>query len=381
MTTMDDDKNRLPTLIEVLARRTQAPVDLYAFYIYMRDQQRSVDYLDCFLDISQHLALCRLYVRELRRSVLMDTPDGERPTSAMRRSPTFPESAVHAEMGRFNDRSDQDISPYLRNDATRDEKRVGGYNDSDEDNADGSDRRSQHSAAYDYRQARQSYLAEGGNNNNMATSGGNAPGQREIPSPEHTINRRDIRASAERILYAYLIQGAEREIALPQHITRSIAAAIEVDGRDDPEVFDEARDYIFQAMEREAFPGFLRARALGNLVPFSAITRLVFGLLALLGGFWTGFALIFLDYSRKTRVWTLLPFFCGAYGCFAYEYQLDPLLALLGLSEMTFGSFVRIREPYIRSLLVRRSLWVLALVLLVSGILTVIFSTVPSTRL
>jgi hypothetical protein len=39
-------RNRLPTLGEVLARQTAAPVDLFSFYIYMRDQQKSVDYLD-----------------------------------------------------------------------------------------------------------------------------------------------------------------------------------------------------------------------------------------------------------------------------------------------------------------------------------------------
>lgn len=39
-------RNRLPTMFEVLSRRTLPPVDLYSFYIYMRDQQRSVDYLD-----------------------------------------------------------------------------------------------------------------------------------------------------------------------------------------------------------------------------------------------------------------------------------------------------------------------------------------------
>ena len=38
--------NRLPTLFEVLSRRTRPPVDLFSFYIFMRDQQRSVDYLD-----------------------------------------------------------------------------------------------------------------------------------------------------------------------------------------------------------------------------------------------------------------------------------------------------------------------------------------------
>ena len=42
----DLSRNRLPTLFEVLSRQTLAPVDLFSFYIYMRDQQRSVDYLD-----------------------------------------------------------------------------------------------------------------------------------------------------------------------------------------------------------------------------------------------------------------------------------------------------------------------------------------------
>lgn len=43
---MDMGRQRLPTLLEVLARRTMSPVDLFSFYVYMRDQQRSVDYLD-----------------------------------------------------------------------------------------------------------------------------------------------------------------------------------------------------------------------------------------------------------------------------------------------------------------------------------------------
>lgn len=39
-------RDRLPNLFEVLSRRTTSPVDLFSFYIYMRDVQRSVDYLD-----------------------------------------------------------------------------------------------------------------------------------------------------------------------------------------------------------------------------------------------------------------------------------------------------------------------------------------------
>jgi hypothetical protein len=44
--TPDLHRNRFPNLFEVLSRKTVAPLDLFSFYIFMRDQQRSVDYLD-----------------------------------------------------------------------------------------------------------------------------------------------------------------------------------------------------------------------------------------------------------------------------------------------------------------------------------------------
>jgi hypothetical protein len=122
-------------------------------------------------------------------------------------------------------------------------------------------------------------------------------------SPGHTVARADIRASAEKILYTFLLPGAEREIILPHEITHEITVSIEERGRDDPEVFDAAKDYVFQAMERDAFPGFLRMKALGNLVPPSMMMRLILGLLSMFAAFWVAFILIFLDYSRHIRVW------------------------------------------------------------------------------
>jgi hypothetical protein len=122
-------------------------------------------------------------------------------------------------------------------------------------------------------------------------------------SPAHTVARADIRASAEKILYTYLLPGSEREIILPNSIIHDVTVYIEEQGRDDPEVFDLAKDYVFQAMERDAFPGFLRMKALGNLVPPSMIMRLIIGLLAMFAGFWAAFVLIFLDESRTTRIW------------------------------------------------------------------------------
>ncbi len=53
-----EQRNRLPTLFEVLSRRTLAPVDLFSFYIYMRDQQRSVDYLDFWYDALPYYICC-----------------------------------------------------------------------------------------------------------------------------------------------------------------------------------------------------------------------------------------------------------------------------------------------------------------------------------
>lgn len=128
----------------------------------------------------------------------------------------------------------------------------------------------------------------------------------ESNSPSNAVRRQDIRASAEKILYTFLLPGAEREITLPDSITQDVTTAIEEHGRDDPEVFDVAKDYVFQAMERDAFPGFLRMKALGNLVPPTLVMRLIIGLVAMFGAFWTAFVLIFLDRGRLTRLWVRL---------------------------------------------------------------------------
>lgn len=200
-------------------------------------------------------------------------------------------------------------------------------------------------------------------------------------SPAHTVARQDIRASAEKILYTFLLPGAEREITLPGSITQEVTTAIEEYGRDDPEVFDVAKDYVFQAMERDAFPGFLRMKALGNLIPPTLIMRLILGLIAMFGAFWTGFILIFLDKSRLTKCWLIIPFTIGVYFLASYQYSLDPIMALVGFSEYTPFNFSRIREPYIRKLLAKRALMVLAVTILIDAGLCVLFILVPGKRL
>lgn len=98
-----------------------------------------------------------------------------------------------------------------------------------------------------------------------------------VSKTSHTVARQDLRASVEKILYTFVMPGCERELTLPGNITDEIYSAIVESHRDDPEVFSVAKDYVFQAMERDAFPGFLnlsrpafrlfrRSARLGSLV-------------------------------------------------------------------------------------------------------------------
>ncbi|KAL4787276.1 RGS domain-containing protein [Aspergillus varians] len=359
-----EQRNRLPTLFEVLSRRTLAPVDLFSFYIYMRDQQRSVDYLDFWLDVSQHMSLCRHYVRELRRSVLVATPDLEKAESKSSSTPleVFESandiplveagpSGLRRGLHDLDDmEADQRLSAFLRSDG--------------------------HSS----RHSPQSSL--GSQNVGSRTSSNEQPRPSFTQnSPGHTVARGDIRASAEKILYTYLLPGAEREIVLPEEMVSGIINLVEDDGRDDPEVFDPAKDYVFQAMERDAFPGFLQAKALGNLVPLSIVARLAFALISFGGGFWGAFYVVLRDKPRHIRCWVILPFVVASYFIVSYQYKIDPVMAFAGYSEYTFMNWSPVREPYVRKLLVKRAVATVLIAALVAAALSILFILVPGTML
>lgn len=237
------------------------------------------------------MSLCRHYVRELRRSVLIETPDLEK--SGSKRSSMVLDQFTDLNNGgpsilKGDEKTrDQSLSAFLRHETNNTHHSPQSSVGSQQSGQQGSIERPSHGE----RRPRASFVSNGLGH----TSDSN--------SPAHTVARADIRASAEKILYTYLLPGSEREIILPQAILNDVINCIEEDGRDDPEVFDAAKDYTFQAMERDAFPGFLRSKALGNLVPPSLMARLVLGLLAMFGGFWAGFACIFLDKPKSLRCW------------------------------------------------------------------------------
>ncbi|KAK9464091.1 RGS domain-containing protein [Lipomyces oligophaga] len=350
---MSTTRYRLPTLEEVLNRTTLPPVDLYGFYVFMRDQQRAADYLDFWLDVTQHMSLCRLYVSQLQRS--MNSSGADKKGEKGKRVHESLKIQKQAELANGPEGESKRISMILRADSVN-------------------------SVTPEVAAKRQDALY---NLEGQATAIATPQFARtDAEKIEATVvTRKHVWDSTQRILATYLVAGGMCELPLPGTITRAMTNAIEEEGRDDPEVFDEAKEYVFQAMEREAYPAFLAYKALGNLVPAGALTRLFIGLLALFGAFWTAFALIFLDRAKHERLWLILPFSVGVYGCMAFQYYLDPIAVLLGYSELTYGRYHRIREPYVRSLLGRRAVWVFTVTVLVIVCLCVLFCLVPGRRL
>lgn len=133
------------------------------------------------------------------------------------------------------------------------------------------------------------------------------------------ITRMDLVASAERIYFRYLSPpshaGADpsqnHEIYLPPSLrinSFNLSPTREPKSQDElnalaqiPDMFHAQKDYCFRAMEQDAYPRFLRAKAFGNLTPVSALVRLVLGLVILWIGLAVGFSLIFLDVKPKSK--------------------------------------------------------------------------------
>ncbi|ODV58619.1 uncharacterized protein ASCRUDRAFT_77853 [Ascoidea rubescens DSM 1968] len=489
--------NRLPTLFEVLNRKTLPPVDLWSFYVFMRDNQHAVDYLDFWIDVVSHLALCKQYVKGLRESVLetplsmpslpdirTSTNPSIAPTQSKKHSNStisgpatitgtqgttvanspFQRNSVSSSIllealvndGVLDDSNPKRLSSFLRGDEQVNDPVISSYIERYQNSKSPITNRFSHKKndsailpaiqkVYD------SYTNEKNTKNNefplpspltenisekerinfinksgTQTSATSGPAGLATISPEMVeqmlnddeninynskdhlkdkITRDDLRLSSRRILVTYFIDNSEKKLQLPDRITRSIHHAIEIQGRDDPEVFDESRDYVFQAMEREAFPNFLKYAALNNITVKSYNFRLAIGLFFLFSGFWIGYTLIFLGYKPSSaRPVVTVPFFFGSYFILTAIFRLDPVLCFAKycetntLHESTDDypytrntsspnavarklGLMKIKEHYVGTLLIKRSIWVLILICLASAAFSILFSLVPEHRL
>lgn len=143
---------------------------------------------------------------------------------------------------------------------------------------------------------------------------------------KQAITQQDLVASGERIYLRYLLSGAEKEIYLPyverpryppcraNSVCRPPIRIHDFPGtpelEDDsshpadpriPDYFHTAKEYIFKALQDDAFVRFIRAKAFCNLTRLGTFLRLFAGLFCLWAGFVVAFTLVFYDYKPKIR--------------------------------------------------------------------------------
>jgi hypothetical protein len=378
-------RNRLPTLAEVLARRTLPPVDLYCYYLFLQ-REGSEDSLDFWLDVQQHENLCRAYFKDLRKSgrhVREDWPGYYR--EARERG------SIYTRVTGIELERDYGEKEEIEREGGESSMGGHGYGRASDGEwhlpAPGQPR---FPGDPDFYNGRQSSSDRAERRSNLFKRGSIAP---TVLSRTTAITRTDLVASAERIYARYLLPGSEKEIYLPPQLRINsfpLSSSSAPDFHDEeqqqalarvPDMFHSQKEYVFRTMEADVFPRFLRAKAFGNLTPISALVRLSLGLLALWAGLATGFAFIFLDVHREKRLWVILPFTIATLLIVSHQYELDPILALVQQSETTPFHLITVRERYVHKLLLQRAIGVVFLVALITAALTVLFVFVPGHRL
>ncbi|KAG5422108.1 RAX1 [Candida metapsilosis] len=198
------------------------------------------------------------------------------------------------------------------------------------------------------------------------------------------INRGKLRESSHNLLLKYFVEDSEKNLNLPSHVNDFIIKSIEVDGRDDPDVFNYVKHYVFNRLENDHLPKFLDFMATRN-INHSNLGRIITGFFLLFIAFWVSFILVFLNYRKGLRPVIVAPFLVAFYLIVSSIYLLDPVMAWFGISE-TFSkkngqSLIRVRERFVYNFLMKRSIWVLFLILIFTAIMTIVFSLVPGHRL
>ena len=317
-------RERLPTLYEVLIQRTSQPVDLWTFYTFLSQFPYAINYLDFWVDLMAHTRLCKSYVELVRKS-LINFPQ-EQEENGGTSTTTFDLVNALIEEGHLdletpdkileNGSTDLPFSPKL-NQLLGDWKRQSGIS--------------------------QKVLRS----EDMALIVDEIMKRRSQQDGKPQITTKQLLHSAVGLCNTYLVspEQSERYMSnIPTETRNRIIENIQVERRYDIEIFDDVKNLTYQFLEMDCFPKFLSRVALHNIhdeisdwrfhsvgatnekskrsrgqthisrSPFSnhtSISRIGLGLLWLGIGFWIGYVLIFLAYSRAIRVVTVVPFTLG----------------------------------------------------------------------
>ncbi|ESK91885.1 hypothetical protein Moror_10441 [Moniliophthora roreri MCA 2997] len=395
--------NRLPSFTEVLSRRTRPPVDLFMFYLFLQ-REGAEDILDFWLDVQQHENLCRAYFKDVRKSGRTIKEDWPQYWDYARRRGSIYGTVVglHPQDALATKRSTASTGDMLseqdkRNLAATDEK---GRSTSPRPTPVLSDQTHVGSTSPTNEPFARSTtpFSLSGRTPTLFNMKRASRAPTVIPRSS-AITRLDLIASAERIYYRYLSPAGNtvnsqenHEIYLPPSLrihSFPLSSSSEPKTQTElaimaqiPDMFHAQKEYCFRAMEQDAFPRFLRAKAFGNLTPVSSLVRLILGLIILWIGLAVAFSLVFLDVQPKSkRFFLFIPFTFAILFLISHQYELDPILVFLGQSETTPFRTLRIKEPYVKKLLLGRAIWVSVLVAAFVTALTLIFWAVPGHRL
>lgn len=432
--------NRLPTLGEILANKTKTPVDLNTFYQFMNDVENKVNYIDFWFDLINHLNLCKHYVKGLRDSIVRHSVQDSNRDSTQSRQKSLSSSVLLDLIINDNLLEDNDshrLSQFLRGDILVDklEPRLKNAIQNYQQRYSNSQASAKSSPRINFEPNNYSHsdsnhnsvtskLIEDfdiGNENTKgsissfaqlqtatAISMGHIPDYPQPPKRGSSLNpqflenlikdattnsdksvsfitRDNLKDSSHNLLLKYFVDDSEKNLDLPYEMNTYIIGAIEIEGRDDPDVFKQVKEYVFNRIEQDHLPKFLNFMAIRN-INHSNFIRILLGFFLLFIAFWLSFIFIFLDYAKHTRAVIVIPYFIAFYCLISSIYLIDPILCWLGYSEsfsktVSISSIIKIREKFVYRLLLKRSLWVLFLIILFTAALTLIFALVPGHRL
>ncbi|KAM3160242.1 Bud site selection protein RAX1 [Lachancea thermotolerans] len=427
---------RLPTLYEVLNRQTSAPVDLWSFYTFLSQYPYAINFLDFWIDAMAHLRLCKDYVKGVRES-FVEWEDSQERSGANRDSRDSHDNR--------DSLSSSLLLEALMNDGFldyEDSKRVSRFLQGQTDSPrltkllDNWQKQTEHDSgapfkspltglvdeflktqAQDFQKARITSKELLNNARNIVHTYLLAPEE----SSRYLINLPDhMRQNAVHMvleekrhdpdvfeqLKAISFQFLEMD-CFPKFLS-----CVALHNLHDDITSSSLSDPL--AILGSSAPG--RRRSL--FARYTTLSRVVLGMIFLWMGLWLGYTLVFLNYSRGIRVTTIVPFFLGFYFIWCGIYKIDILYALCGVTQTlvsnelvsskdleiglnrnavhnktrqstspvfrVFGGssrLVSIQQPFVNSMLRRRALWCLVLVLAGTAIFTVIFSCVPGHRL
>ncbi|KAI9598803.1 hypothetical protein BDF19DRAFT_419801 [Syncephalis fuscata] len=379
-----------PTLKDVLSRRSNPPVCLYNYYLYLRDREQTQHYLDFWLDVTAHENRCRIYCKNIIRaskrltatSILTNNNNNTlniHPPNS--HQSTLPDKPNRASWGRLSIR---DVSNELRYSTISQQTNTGTF-----DHSEGTGTLSilsEMSGSQRYRNSKTSdqmidFSQPTGEYDAAGSQDNGAEGDGTGRSKKAPLSREDIHRSARKIYRRYMIPGARRELHFPESIRYPIVQAIEVEHRDDPEIFLEAKEYVFRLMEQCYFPRFIEERTRHNLSEKQATLRMVAGLMILFIGFTVEFSLIFLNRRRTLRLYGIIPILLAIINLFAYLTRFCPFFTLFGSTETSYLRYAQIKDNFIRRYHRIRALKLFAGALLLTLVIVGIFMAPPGHRL